>query len=412
MKKTALLFAGLLTATTAFGAAYKIPEQSTRSTGTAAAYFATADAPDTAYYNPAGMSWLKDENRILVETGAKYIYLPSIKFKGYTIYKSPADAKTTKEYFLIPYIHIVSKKLDRVRLGFSFVAPYGLSKRWSTYPQSATAREFTLGVLESNMTISYNLDNRLSLGAGLRIGYATGKIKFISNETVPGIYDLKLKGNSSLTPGYLLSASLKLSDNLNISTIYRSKIEYKIEGTLTGSLYGTPVGQVPGEVRVVTPAEWRIGIGYRPFSSTAVDITYEKTFWGEYKVLDFNYANPLIEASAFGQPKDKYWHDTNTIRVGVRHKFNETFTGMAGIAYDETPIPQRTLGFELPDSNGWIYSLGCLWTPDNRLEIGLAYLYVVKIDRNVYTPPNENGINGKFTDMEAHLLNVSLGYKF
>ncbi|WP_456384850.1 outer membrane protein transport protein, partial [Persephonella sp.] len=76
MKKRALVLAGLIASTSAFGAAYKIPEQSTRSMGTAAAYFASADAADAAYYNPAGMSWLGDKNNILIETGAKYIYLP------------------------------------------------------------------------------------------------------------------------------------------------------------------------------------------------------------------------------------------------------------------------------------------------------------------------------------------------
>jgi len=424
MVKRALLFAGLLASTTVFGAAYKIPEQSTRSMGTAAAYFAGADGADAAYYNPAGMSWLGD-NSILVETGAKYIYLPRINYKGswyyydkntYTFYKYPADGKTVKEYFLIPYLHFISRKIGKTRFGFSIVTPFGLSKRWSSFPQTALAKEFTLGIIETNLTASYKVDDRLSIGAGLRLGYATGKIKFSAPDTPPGSYDLKMKGNSPLTPGFLLSASLKLSENLNLSTIYRSKIKYKIEGYLTGNLSGLPVN-TEGNVKVLTPAEWRIGIAYRPLPSTVLEITYEKTFWSEYKKLDFNYANPIVENSPFGQPKDKYWKDTNTIRLGLRHSLNRQFTVMFGVAYDETPIPQRTLGFELPDSNGWIYSIGCLWNPTDKLELGLAYLYVIKMDRSVYTPPNEYGINeyginGKFSDMEAHLVNLSLGYKF
>jgi len=421
MGKRALLLAGLVVSTSAFGAAYKIPEQSTRSMGTAAAYFASADAADAAYYNPAGMSWLNDKNRILVETGAKFIYLSDIKFDGSwyyfdedtsTLYQYPADGKTSKECFLIPYIHLVSKEMGKVRWGFSITTPFGLSKRWSAFPQSATAREFTLGVMESSLTLSYKVDNRFSVGAGVRLGYATGKIRFSAPDTPPGEYDLKMKGSSPLTPGFLVSASLKLSENLNLSTIYRSEIEYKVEGQLSGNIEGLPVDGVNGDVKVVTPAEWRMGIAYRPFKSTVLDITYEKTFWGEYKRLDFNYDNPLIENSTFGRPIDKYWRDTTTIRVGIRHAFNERFTGMLGIAYDETPIPQRTLGFELPDANGWIYSIGCLWEPNNRTEIGIAYLYVVKADRNVYVSGNENGIDGKFSSMKAHLVNASIGYKF
>jgi long-chain fatty acid transport protein len=110
-----------------------------------------------------------------------------------------------------------------------------------------------------------------------------------------------------------------------------------------------------------------------------------------------------------GKPKEKKWKDSNAYRFGMYHKY-EKWTAMAGIAYDETPIPQRTLGFELPDSNGWIFSLGGIYSPNNKLELGIAGLYVTKKDRNVSN--NINGINGKFSDLNAFLLNVSLGYKF
>ncbi|WP_456392318.1 OmpP1/FadL family transporter, partial [Persephonella sp.] len=347
MKKRALVLAGLIASTSAFGAAYKIPEQSTRSMGTAAAYFASADAADAAYYNPACMSWLGDKNNILIETGAKYIYLPRIKFNG-NWYSYPADAQTTKEYFLIPYLHLVSKDLGKFRWGLSIVTPYGLSKRWSSFPQIASAKEFTLGVIETNLTIAYEINEKFSVGAGFRVGYATGKIKL----NYPTFYDLKMKGNSALTPGYLLSVSYKLTENLNLSSIYRSKISYKIEGEITGTSGTTDVTGTLGEVRVITPAEFRLGISYKPLKTTVIDVTYERTFWSRYKRLDFNFEFPALESSTIGQPKDKYWHDTDTIRVGIRHRLNEEFTVMGGIAYDETPIPQRTLGFELPDSNG------------------------------------------------------------
>ncbi len=79
---------------------------------------------------------------------------------------------------------------------------------------------------------------------------------------------------------------------------------------------------------------------------------------------------------------------------------------MLGIAYDETPVPEKTLGFELPDSNGWILSLGGLYRPQPKVEIGVAYLYF--IDRNV----SNSSIRGEFKDISAHMLTLSLGYSF
>ncbi|MBK3331759.1 transporter [Persephonella atlantica] len=407
MRKGVLAIAGIFAFSTAFGAAYKIPEQSTRSMGTAAAYFAGADGADTAYYNPAGMSWLGDKDKTLTELGIKYIYLPRIKFTGqafdpvFSIF-TLSNAETSKEEFVIPYFHMILPAGEKFRVGFSFVTPYGLSKRWSAQGQKAYAEEFTLKTFEFDTTVSYVLDNRLSLGAGVRALYATGQIKYSYN----GAYKIDMEGESGINFGYLISASLKLSDSLNVSTIYRSEIKPEVSGTATGYLGAYPIS-TEGNVKVVLPAEWRLGIAYKPTDKTIIDLTYEITFWGRYKRLDINFEDPVAESN-LGKSKPKYWHDSKTIRLGLRHKINQQFTGMLGIAYDETPIPQKTLGFELPDSNGWIFSVGGLWNPNKNLEVCLAYLYVKKFDRYV----SNNYMNGNFTDMAAHLVNLSVGYKF
>ncbi len=409
---TFILF--LSTAGISFGAAYKIPEQSQRSMGTAAAYFAGADYADANYYNPSNMVFL--ENRTYIEFGSRYINLPPVKFEGkasdpVTNSFQIADAKTEEENFIIPYFHIVFKGNENVRWGLSFVTPAGLSKRWSAVKQRSTAEEFTLKVFELNSSLALKISEKFSIAGGIRGIYASGKIKYRFEPA----YKVNMDGDSGYRFGYNISATLKPSKNFTISTAYRSKVNIKIEGDASGYLYDPlnsttyPIA-VGGHVIVPIPAEWRLGTAYR-WKSTVFEITYEKTFWSSYKILDIQFNNSTID-SQLGKPKDKYWHDSETVRFGIRHIFNNRFTGMFGIAYDETPIPQKTVGFELPDSNAWLFSLGGIYNVSEKFEIGLSYLYVTKIERNVNTPPNENGIDGKFSDLSAHLVNISLGYKF
>lgn len=415
MRKLASGGLGLfLLAGAVFAGGYKIPEQSLRSTGTSGAYFSSANAPDASYFNPANMSFMKDGWGL--EAGLRYIVLPRIKFSG-QVYdpatKSFVGLKTSsqRETFLVPYFHYVSPKVGKARLGLSFVTPAGLSKSWEGSLAQAYAKKFLLEVYELDLSVSYLVSDSISVGGGLRGVYARGEVE-LSHPA--GAYTIYMDGNTDIKPGAFFSLSLKPTKNLTLSTLYRTKVDLEIEGDASGYLVTNP-GPPPtlysfstsGSVKVPLPAEWRLGVSYDT-GKTTFEFTYERTFWSDYEKLDFNFGDPVVEGSDFGKPKPKDWKDTNTYRLSVVHKFTDKFTAMAGIAYDETPVPEKTLGFELPDSDGWIFSLGGLYRPQPKVEFGAAYLFFMKDNRSV----QNKTINGKFEDASAHMLTVSVGYFF
>ena len=45
---------------------------------------------------------------------------------------------------------------------------------------------------------------------------------------------------------------------------------------------------------------------------------------------------------------------------------------MAGFAYDEPPVPSNTLGFELSDSNAYLFSLGARFKVTPKMDLGLS----------------------------------------
>ncbi len=418
MKRTLVVFGVLTLSAPIFAGGYKIPEQSLRSTATAGAYFSSADAPDSAYFNPANMSFMKDGWGI--ETGLRYILLPSIKFSGRAV--DPATNKVNnvnetseQESFFIPYFHYVSPKVGKARFGLSFTTPAGLSKRWESGIPGASAKTFLLEVYEANLSASYKVLDMLSVGGGIRGVYARGEVEFVHPQ---GAYSISMDGSTSIKPGFFASISVKPIEGLTLSTLYRSKVDLPIEGNAQGYMVtgsGTPPPiysfSSSGSVKIPLPAEWRVGASYK-LSKTTLEFTYERTFWSAYKTLDFNFGDSTVENSNFGKPKPKDWKDTNTYRFAVTHQIKDSLTAMAGIAYDETPVPEKTLGFELPDSNGWIFSLGGIYKPEPKVELGLAYLFFKKNDRSVSGSKNVNGIDGKFSGAAAHMVTVSLGYSF
>jgi long-chain fatty acid transport protein len=81
---------------------------------------------------------------------------------------------------------------------------------------------------------------------------------------------------------------------------------------------------------------------------------------------------------------------------------------MAGFAIDKNPVPDQTLGFELPDSDAKIYSCGLRYQPTDTLTVGAAYLFDDKESRSVVN----NGVNGTFDNSAAHLVTAGLQYRF
>ncbi len=407
-KATLLLMAVFSVAGSSLGAAYKIPEQSTRSMALSGAYVAGADSADASYFNPANMSWLN--TTLNIEVGFKYIYLPPINFNGVALDPVPphnpifSQAKTKIEEFYIPYFHYVSPQVGRFRFGLSLTTPAGLSKRWQTDPQKFTAEEFTLKVAELNPTVSLKLTSKLSIGAGVRFIYSKGIAKYQH----PTAYKVDMEGDT-FEYGYNFAISYRPDEEFTLSATYRSKVNLDLEGDAEGHLAGTPF-VVNGKVQIPLPSALNLGIAYLYKKKTKFEFVFERTFWSAYNTLDFDFENPLLEG-ALGQPRERNWKDTNTLRFGITHSFNEKLDMMVGYAVDETPIPELTLGFELPDSFGKIYSFGFLVKPSNNLELGFAFLYVKKDDRYIdYI--NQNGIRGKFSNLKAKLINISLGYKF
>jgi len=411
MKKiiSVVSLAVLLSGGSAWASAYRIPEQSVNSTAKAGAYVASADGVDASYYNPANMSWMSGDTWQL-EGDLAYIHLPSV---SYTDNRSAnLNGESEKENFLLPTLFMVSPEYNDFRIGFSVTAPYGLSKRWEQpYPRTF-AEEYSLKVIDINPTISYKLCDYFSLAAGPRVLYSAAKVS--SNGVVPGGYTASrfMEGDTAEL-GWNAALSARPTKEMTLAVTYRSHVDLDLEGdALLYTNLPVPSSTVHtgGGVTVPAPAVLSISAAYT-FDKLTVDLTWDRTFWSEYETLAFQYdtalTNPVL-IGVFGGSRDKNWQDSNGYRLGFSYELNELWTLMAGFGYDESPVPDATLLFDLPDSDGFLYSAGVRYQLNAQMELGAGYLYDYKKSRSV----NNGIVNGTFTDSAAHLLTVGLTYTF
>lgn len=390
-------YIGLLSAVTAVAMAggYKIPESSINGTALSAAYVANAHGADAAYYNPAAMVYNDDAN--LFEADMTYIGLNSIDFDG------TSDYSSKKENFLVPTLHFASKKLgdNGARVGLSVVIPAGLSKRWDHATPKATAEEFTLETLEVNPSFAVPISDSVSLGVGLRIISSNGVVKSST------VVSRDMEG-SSVDYGYNFALMYKPLPELSLAATYRSKIDLTVEGN--AKLYSGSTLAYNGDVsvRVPVPAALNLAASYTFNHGTTLEAVFERTMWSAYDYLDFNYPVSIgALAPYFDAPVRKNWENTNSYRLGMTQKYDK-WTAMAGVAYDETPVPEATLGYELPDSDAWIVSLGGRYQIDSHWNIGLAGLVDMKKSREVHN----SSINGEFSNARAYLVTAGIEYRF
>ena len=447
MKKvlSCALALSLLTAGTAFASGYRIPVQSIDSTAKSGANIASASSADAAFDNPAAMSFLKPG--WLVEVDGTYLHLSSVKYSdnggiGSALYgPGGANGKSEDEDYIIPTLFAVSPEWNNMRFGFSITTPYGMGKRWPSngmdniYP-ATFASKFELRITDFNPTVTYAITDKLSVAGGLRLLYGSATLM---NQGVPYVFAMSdIAPSQALSGdawgwGYNLAIDYKATKEWNFAATFRSKADLNFSGdVLMGAVMNTPMGFIPvgsfamnGKVTVIAPAVFALSTAYS-WDKFTLELTLDRTFWSAYNQLNFSYDQQIPGLNAgpgapFG-PQEKNWKDANAIRLGLEYNVVKPLTLMAGLCYDHGGAPDATLGFELPDSDAWSFSLGARYAVTDRLDIGLAGLYDRLSSRSVnqitgVSPTGEveytgQGMDGKFTDSSAVLVTLGIQYRF
>lgn len=392
--------------------AYKVPEQSLNSMALGAAYVAHTSGADTAYFNPANMSFMEDKQ--FMEAGATWAHLPRNTFEGIQAYSASeiyvANNKSEIENLQLPFMHYVAKPVNGIRWGVSVTVPGGLTKRWESGHQKVSAEEFTLKIVEVNPVVSYKVSDNFAIGGGLRLIYSEGVVNSDGGVIKPVKREME---GSTIEFGYNLAMTYKPTSDINIAVTYRSNIDLGEEGEANLYLFGVG-NQYDASVSVPLPAALNLAISKTWLDKYTIELNYERTYWSAYKELDFNYGSAIQPAlvDAFDNPKAKKWNDTDTFRVGFTAEVTPNITFMAAYAKDQTPIDKRYVSYELPDSDADIYSLGLRIKAGDNISYGIAYLHDEKKELTLVPGENINGIIGKFSEGGADLLTLGMTYTF
>ena len=391
-----LLAAGLASGQAA-AAGFQLLEQNASGIGNAyAGSAAVAENASTIFFNPAGMTQLKDRE---VSVGLSLVR-PTFKFKNQDssvgAFNNAGNGGDAGSWAFLPNAYMSWALTKDVYAGVGFGAPFGLMTEYSSpWVGGAHALKFDIKTYNINPSIAWRVNEKVSVGAGINfqrmeVEYA----RLVSSSAVPLPQVMALNGTRAILSasdnswGWNIGALFTLSPSTKVGVSYRSKIKHELEGRLQPSgPAAAEIGTRSATADVELPDTFILSVAQSLNDKWEMlgDISW--TGWSSIPAVN------IVPSTGDVEKLDTRFRDTWRYALGANYRLNDTVKLKFGVAYDQTPVPgaQHRL-VSLPDNNRTWFSTGAQLKLDKdaRLDLGVAYLFVPEshIDNNQSTPAN------------------------
>jgi long-chain fatty acid transport protein len=409
----------------AFAGGFGLNEQGAKASGMANAFAAQADDPTAVYFNPAGIVQLEGTQ---VTVGVSPV-IPGATFESNT---NSAPRNTTvgqkthldNDAVFVPNAYVTQKISDRVSFGFGTFSNFGLETNWPNdwegrFIVGGTKAELT--TLSVNPVLAVRPHERVSLSVGPVMQYADvdlRKKQYLPSPPLPAPSETDVKFTGDDTGwGWNAALMVWLPANFKFGASYRSEVSHRIHGQVKFSPDVPPflLNDTRFTADFNTPANAYLGLAWTHGPLT-LEFDAQWTDWSSWKEIRAVFNQPVG-----GQPElvvEEDWHDAWGYRFGAQFAVNEYLDVRAGIAYDESPIPSKSVSPRIPGGDRWIYAIG-FGGHYQGFTADLAYQYVdaesvklgsVGADEGSVAPPGQ--LEGKFKDVDAHIIAFNLSYQF
>lgn len=440
---------------------FALIEQSASSLGNAfAGGAASAEDASTIFYNPAGMSRLKGKQVVVVGNMIK----PSMKFAdngtsaGASLQTAGGDGGDAGSWALVPNAYFVMEVNPQTRVGLGINAPFGLQTEYdSTWIGRFQAIKSKIQTINLNPSVSYDINETVSLGAGLNYQRIKGDLSSAVNYAAAVYSTAGILGFGSVTAanaaaaasaagqgegttaiggsdaawGYNLGVLFKVSPQTRIGLAYRSTIKYDLSGSVSFSANRPTATTLSSSFGLLAPAaaagiaaataDGPVNLAIKmpdSFSASVFhqlndkwDIMADATWtgWSGFQQLQV-----VRSSGAVLQTVQENWNDTWRVSVGTNHHYNEQWTARAGLAYDQTPTSDPFRTARIPDGNRTWLSLGGQYKPNKESAVDFGYAHVFVSDAAISQNQAAAGagvLNGTYSD-SVDILSVQYAHNF
>jgi len=381
-----------------FASGFQLLEQNASGLGNSyAGSAAVADDASTIFYNPAGMTQLRDHE---VSLGGAVIKA-SYKFSNNGSSVAPAstggnggDAGTTA---VLPNAYMSWGLNRNWYLGLGLGAPFGLKTEYdSDWVGRFQSIKFDIKTMNINPSVAWRIDDQVSVGFGLnwqRMEADYDRMAAVASPALPsGFWPVVQNTRLHLSVdndafGWNAGVLFKLGEATRAGLSYRSAIKHKLDGTLTSSNQAISP-DVNAKVDITLPDTLILSAVHKlnPRWDLLADVSW--TGWSKIDQVDiWRTSGAASGQTAPAQTLDARFRDTWRVSLGARQMLNEQWQMKYGVAYDQAPVRGADSRLvSLPDNDRIWLSVGTQYRfgAGSRVDLGLAYLIVrdTKVDNN------------------------------
>lgn len=375
-----------------------------KASGMGTAFIGLADDFSAVFFNPAGLTQMKNAN--LTIFGTDLIPSGTYQLEAYGI-----DTQTDSQMFPSGALSYFKPVSDKLVLGLAVYVPSGSGGTWNgddLAPLSGgmsynwSSKIFAISV---SPVIAFKVSDNFSVGATLNVSYG-----MLSTELPAlGQYSEDLAGFSfGATLGMLFAPSDFISIGASLRTA--SKVTFEGDATMEGA-GGLGLPTTSDASRDATwPMVAGIGVAIKPVDKLTIVADAVWTNWKKLDTIPVEYTDANWQTYfAADSEFDLRWEDTWQFKIGLEYLVKPCLALRAGFYTDPAPSPLATQNILLPNIDYNAITVG-IGYKKNKISIDFAFEYIMGEDRNVpLTEPDAMpGIHG----MDVLVPNLTFTYYF
>ena len=392
-------------------------ERGTPEVGTAnAGVAARAEDASIAASNPAGMARL-DKAEVMATVQPVITDLKFLPDAGTTTTGPNGDGGVVLPTAGLFYVQPLGKDW---RFGLSLGSYMGLGVKYEDdWVGRYYVQESALITLDVMPSISYRVNDWLSIGAGLMLQYAALKTEVALNNTIFGSDgQLEYKGDSFGVGGGggILVEPWK---GTRFGLTYMSPVQQEFKDTPEFSNAVSPINQTlaarTGQVKIkmTIPQAVMFSVYSQVSDNWALMGNLGWQNWTKFGYTGLSVTSTATDATVSANTNAKY-DDTFHVAVGAHYRFHPQWRVTAGFAYDSSPAgaAQRTVA--LPLDRQFRYSAGLIYDLNERITMGLAYTFIdagsASVDQT--RGPLAGTVQGDFSSNYINVVALNVAMRF